>query len=63
MPYTYLDNLLEQQRKADDGATIRGKIQGMMTGLSEFRFGGRKEYELVVYFDDGSCTSEIGTSN
>ncbi|MCL7051856.1 hypothetical protein MKW94_017209 [Papaver nudicaule] len=68
LPYRYLDSLLEQwevQKKAaavgDDRATttIRGKIQGFMFGLTSFKFAPRPEYELVVYFQDGSCTSEI----
>ncbi|KAI3887105.1 hypothetical protein MKX03_004456 [Papaver bracteatum] len=62
MDYTYLADLLaewEQQRTANDGATIRRKIQGMMTGLSRFDCYGRTGYELVVLFSDGSCTSKI----
>ncbi|RZC75358.1 hypothetical protein C5167_050847 [Papaver somniferum] len=62
MPYTYLTSLLaewDQRKMVDDRAPIRRKIQGMMTGLSRLEFYGRTEYELVVKFDDGSCTSDV----
>ncbi|MCL7051060.1 hypothetical protein MKW94_012189 [Papaver nudicaule] len=61
MPCTYLVHLMEDMhpKMTDDTSVIRCKIQGIMTGLSEYKYLDRTEYVLRVRFSDGSYTSKV----
>ncbi|XP_010519503.1 PREDICTED: recQ-mediated genome instability protein 1 [Tarenaya hassleriana] len=59
-PFTYLANMSARWAAMKDTVpSVRGKIKCFLTGVKNFRYKQRLEYELLCYVDDGSLIYEI----
>ncbi|PNT60925.1 hypothetical protein BRADI_5g08320v3 [Brachypodium distachyon] len=58
-PFTYAFNMMSDWLiEQDTRPYIRGKIKGFITSVKRFQYKQCKEYELIVFIEDGSHISE-----